>query len=49
MEGETLRQLFQYLELRDIVAFATIVAFLFVALGYAAEVAAIIQAARAGR
>ena len=42
-------QLFRYLEFRDIVAFAAIVAFLIVALGYAAEVAALIQAARAGR
>ena len=42
-------QLFRSLEFRDIVAFAAIVVFLIVALGYAAEVASIIQAARAGR
>jgi maleate cis-trans isomerase len=47
MEGKTLMQLFRYLEFRDIVAFAVIVAFLIVGLGYAAEIAALIQAARA--
>lgn len=49
MEGQTLRQLFRYLEFRDIVAFAAIVAFLIVGLGYAAEVAALVQAGRAGQ
>ncbi len=42
-------QHFRYIEFRDIVAFAAIVAFVIVALGYAAEVAAIIEAARAGQ
>ena len=49
MEGKTLRQLFHDLEFRDIVALAVIIVFLIVGLGYAAEIAAIIQAARAGR
>ncbi|WP_411037060.1 hypothetical protein [Shinella sp. BYT-45] len=42
-------QLFRYLEFRDIVAFAAIVAFLIMFLGYAAEIADIIHAVRAGR
>lgn len=39
-------QLFRHPEFRDIVAFAVIVAFLIVALGFAAEVATLIQAER---
>lgn len=49
MEGQTLRQLFRYLEFRDIAAFAVIIAFLIVGLGYAGAVADAITVARITR
>lgn len=44
-----MRQLFLYLEFRDIAAFAVIIAFLIVGLGYADAVADAITAARISR
>nr|WP_298099681.1 hypothetical protein [uncultured Shinella sp.] len=44
-----MRELFRYLEFRDIVAFAAIIAFLIVALGYADAITDAITVARITR